>query len=238
MNRIYYTVYETKNKINNKTYIGVHKTNNPNDGYLGSGKALYTAIQKYGKDNFYKTVIFNAFTYEDAHYIERQLVNDSYISNPDTYNMKVGGRGGSLPKTQKQKDHLSNINKGKPSPRKGVRLTEETKKLIGSYHKGKFVDPEISKNLWKQESFRKMITKENHHSAKEYVLTDPVGNIFKVKGRLKEFANQHSLLYNALKSNVNMGLIQPPSVGHRRTQASINTYGWTIELQCPQISPV
>lgn len=44
-----YTVYKTTNIINGKYYIGVHKTTNPNDSYLGSGKAIKEAIKKYGK---------------------------------------------------------------------------------------------------------------------------------------------------------------------------------------------
>jgi len=34
-----YIVYITKNEVNNKTYIGVHQTKNPEifDGYIGCG---------------------------------------------------------------------------------------------------------------------------------------------------------------------------------------------------------
>ena len=52
-----YYIYEIKNNINNKTYIGQHKTNDLNDDYMGSGIILHQAYQKYGKKNFTKTIL-------------------------------------------------------------------------------------------------------------------------------------------------------------------------------------
>ena len=43
-------IYKTTCITNNKIYIGQHKTDNINDGYIGSGKLISSAIKKYGKD--------------------------------------------------------------------------------------------------------------------------------------------------------------------------------------------
>lgn len=45
-----YIIYKTTCLVNNMKYIGWHSTNNLNDGYLGSGKYLLRAIDKYGKE--------------------------------------------------------------------------------------------------------------------------------------------------------------------------------------------
>lgn len=53
---MYYTIYKNTNSINDKYYIGKHKTQDPNDDYLGSGKVIRAAINKYGRDKFTKTI--------------------------------------------------------------------------------------------------------------------------------------------------------------------------------------
>lgn len=56
-------VYKVTNLINGKCYIGKDKHNDPN--YLGSGRRIRSAIQKYGKENFQKEILEYCNTYDE-----------------------------------------------------------------------------------------------------------------------------------------------------------------------------
>lgn len=62
---MYYTIYKITNQIDGKLYIGSHKTKDLNDGYMGSGKYLLRAQEKYGIKNFRKEVLFVFETAEE-----------------------------------------------------------------------------------------------------------------------------------------------------------------------------
>ena len=113
----YYILYETSNLINGKKYIGVHSTNNLNDGYLGSGKLLLKAIKKYGIFNFSRKIISFFANKNDMYKTEEEYVNKEFVERTDTYNLMEGGLGGN--------------GEGEKNTFYGKRHSEETKKRIG-----------------------------------------------------------------------------------------------------------
>ena len=91
---MHYIVYQTTNLINGMTYIGSHQTEDLTDGYIGSGKHLKRAIKKYGNENFKSEILYSFSSKEEMFNKERELVNESFVKDPMTYNLKVGGSGG------------------------------------------------------------------------------------------------------------------------------------------------
>lgn len=104
-----YIVYETTNIVNNKIYVGVHKTINPDvfDGYLGNGiyatqpytyiyskTAFQYAVKKYGPKNFIRKTLAVFDTDDEAFDLEEIIVNRDFLAREDVYNMILGGRRG------------------------------------------------------------------------------------------------------------------------------------------------
>jgi len=131
-------VYKVTNNINGKFYIGKRKHDDPvKDSYMGSGKLILAAIDKYGKNNFTKEIIEIFQTNEEAAKLEKKLVTKEIIESSMCYNMHEGGHGGF--------GHINNL------------PPEERINVIA--YKEKVQNGEISvggtKN-WSEESYRKV----------------------------------------------------------------------------------
>lgn len=88
-----YTVYKSTT-AKGQYYIGVHKTDNPHDSYVGTGNIVLAMIRKHGKGIFTKQVLCVCQEAVEAFEIEAALVNENRIKDPLCLNLKVGGWGG------------------------------------------------------------------------------------------------------------------------------------------------
>jgi hypothetical protein len=91
---MHFLIYKITNRLNNKIYVGAHKTNDKGDGYFGSGLLIERSVSKHGKENFFKEILFELSTEEEMWQRERDIVDETFISRDDTYNIKLGGYGG------------------------------------------------------------------------------------------------------------------------------------------------
>ena len=90
----YHYIYKTTNTLNNKYYIGMHSTDNLDDGYVGSGKKLWYSIKKYGKEN-HKCEILEFFPDRKAlKKKEAEIVNEKLLQDAMCMNLALGGTGG------------------------------------------------------------------------------------------------------------------------------------------------
>ena len=91
---MYYLIYKITNLINGKVYVGSHKTTDINDSYMGSGKYLLSAQNKYGIENFKKDILYVFDNPADMYLKEAEIVDENFLMEENTYNLKKGGMGG------------------------------------------------------------------------------------------------------------------------------------------------
>lgn len=88
-----YTVYKVTNKLTGEFYIGVHKTNDPHDSYLGSGKVIRAQVALHGPESFTKEIMASFDRRQDAYEKEVELIAPN-LGGPGCLNIHPGGKGG------------------------------------------------------------------------------------------------------------------------------------------------
>jgi len=90
----YHFIYKTTNLLSGKYYIGMHSTDNLDDGYMGSGRRLRYSINKYGKENHKVEILEFVNSRKELIKREVEIVNLNEIAKDKCLNMSVGGDGG------------------------------------------------------------------------------------------------------------------------------------------------
>ena len=169
-------IYLITNTLNNKIYVGKHSTDNLDDGYMGSGKLIKKAIQKYGIKNFTKEYLAFCDTEEKLNWFEKFYIK-KYKARKVGYNLTDGGDGHlgfimteeirtkiSNTKSGTKVPKLSESLKGRTSPFKGCHHTEETKQKLRK--------PKTEETKQKLSEAQKRYCKEhgNQNAGNHYVL--------------------------------------------------------------------
>ena len=153
----YYGIYKITNLLDGKMYIGKHQTTNLDDGYMGSGIHISRAIKKYGEENFRKEWLMFCEDEEEMNYMERVFVDQTWVDRSDTYNIALGGEGGSGKGTlngmfgkhhsEETKQKLSTIHKGHLAWNKGLTMSESTRQKQSNALKGRHLSAETRQKL-------------------------------------------------------------------------------------------
>lgn len=187
-----YTVYQHKNKINGKIYIGI--TSQEPESRWGvngcnykSSPHFYSAIQKYGWDNFEHNILFKNLSKEEACLKEQELIKYYNSMNREYgYNSTSGGETFVMNKETKQK-----ISQAMVGNKNGLNhpCPEEKKKKISEAQKGRTFSEEHKQKLSEaaknrisppcsEEKKKKISNSQYHNKIKRKVYCEELNTIY------------------------------------------------------------
>ena len=211
-------IYMTHNMVNGKKYIGQKqiKSQKPWQDYLGSGKTLLKAINKYGEENFYKDILETCTNQDDLNAREEYWISYYNAVKDDTfYNICSGGRGANYWDgiTDERRERLSKVHSehaqhGEHSPF-AVFTEEQVKQVIDLLLQGK-TKREVSEALnipWRTISHIRQKTTWKHLT-KDVIFPEPdLTNA--MRNRRRSTTNNPRKRHTAVKRRVKSVLLVP-----------------------------
>ncbi len=178
-----YTVYKTTNLINGMFYIGVHKTNNPNDDYLGSGLLIRRALKKYGKESFKKEILFVFDSRKEAFAKEKELVTEEILLSGLCYNIHSGGDGGWDLSAHTKRTELRQLNEEwKRQESENFKIAARKRVESGEHN---FLGESFSRFSWKGKSRKTYSDKSSKSVENQKGLKNRVPRVFSIETREK-----------------------------------------------------
>lgn len=89
--RKFHYIYKITRIDNGRYYIGMHSTDNLEDGYFGSGKLITASIKKHGKEKHIKEILEFCDSRESLKSREKDLVNHLLLEDEMCMNLTLGG---------------------------------------------------------------------------------------------------------------------------------------------------
>ena len=166
-------IYITENLINGKRYIGQHKAEKVDNFYMGSGKIIKLAIDKYGRDKFKTKVLEWCINREELNVREIYWIDYfNAVRDGMFYNIGLGGEGFCLGKvgdigyddwkykhdrscrTKEYREKISKISKERWSRRNFKEKETNRIRLMCSSKEYRERRSEITRTLWGREEYR------------------------------------------------------------------------------------
>lgn len=136
-----YVLYEHRNKVNGKRYIGI--TNNKTKRWYGKGKhydrctCFWSAIRKYGWNNFEHNIIMDGLTLEEANKLEILFIA-MLRTREKAFGYNIAEGGANAP-TMLGKHHSEETKRKMSEAQRGRKIPEEQKRHHSEHMKGLMV---------------------------------------------------------------------------------------------------
>lgn len=92
--RKHHIIYKTTCLTTGKWYIGLHSTDDLNDGYMGSGSHLWKSIKRYGKHNHRTEILEHCPDRTSLIKREAEIVTQDLLQQEACMNLMLGGGAG------------------------------------------------------------------------------------------------------------------------------------------------
>lgn len=128
--RKFHIIYRTTCLTTGKWYIGMHSTDDIDDGYMGSGSIISRSIKKYGKENHVLEILEYLPDRKSLSLREEQILSKELRSDPLCMNIRSGGTGNQPGKALKEETK--------------AKMSASLKKMWAELHASGYVHPKQS----------------------------------------------------------------------------------------------
>jgi hypothetical protein len=126
----YHFTYMTVCTVTGRYYLGMHSTDDLNDGYLGSGELVLRSINAHGAQTHVREILEVCVDREMLSKTEAALITEDRLRDPMCMNLVPGGAGGCRSDVQREKIRAT-LKGRKPSIEQLERLRLARKTQIG-----------------------------------------------------------------------------------------------------------